>query len=143
MKKRKSSVQYITIKPEEIKPGMQIRLHYTIRDLIIPEKEKMKKSKAKAVEKERIQVFEGLVIAKKGKTVQNATFTIRKVSNDVGVEKVILLYSPLIQKIELVKELKVRRAKLGFTKEHHKKLKEKRSGIKVLKKVKKKKESKV
>lgn len=67
--------------------------------------------------KERIQVFEGMVIAVKGKQSSSATITVRKVSNGVGVEIVVPIQSPTIEKIELVKRAKVRQAKLYFVRE--------------------------
>ena len=70
---------------------------------------------AKVVEgdKERIQVFEGVVIARNHTSVRTA-FTVRKISHSVGVERTFLLYSPRIEKIEVVKHGKVRRAKLYY-----------------------------
>lgn len=65
-------------------------------------------------EKERVQVFEGLVVRRTNRTTANATFTVRKVSFNVGVERTFLLYSPRIQKIELVSTGKVRRSKLFY-----------------------------
>ena len=62
---------------------------------------------------ERIQVFEGIVIAKKHSSVRE-TFTVRRVSYGVGVEKTFLLHSPRIDHIEVVKKGKVRRAKLYY-----------------------------
>lgn len=70
---------------------------------------------AKIVEgsRERVQVFEGLVIKKQGGS-NRATFTVRKNSNGIGVERTWPLYSPTIAKIEVVRRGKVRRAKLNY-----------------------------
>ena len=70
---------------------------------------------AKIVEgnRERIQVFEGLVIKKQGGS-NRATFTVRKNSNGIGVEKTWPLHTPTIDKIEVVRKGKVRRAKLNY-----------------------------
>lgn len=63
--------------------------------------------------RERIQVFEGIVIKKQGGSV-NATFTVRRISYGVGVEKTFLIHSPLVEKVEVVRVGKARRAKLYY-----------------------------
>jgi large subunit ribosomal protein L19 len=75
--------------------------------------------------RERIQVFEGTVIARKGSGLKE-TFTVRKISYGVGVERVFPVHSPRIDKIEVVKKGKVRRAKLYYMR----KLRGKAAGIK-------------
>jgi large subunit ribosomal protein L19 len=67
--------------------------------------------------KERIQIFEGLVIAVKGRQSSSPTITVRKVSHGVGVEMIVPVLSPNVSKIELVKKAKVRRAKLYYVRE--------------------------
>ena len=62
--------------------------------------------------KTRLQAFEGLVLARKHGAEAGATFTVRRVASGVGVEKVFPLYSPMIDKIEIMKRSKVRRGKL-------------------------------
>ena len=67
--------------------------------------------------KTRLQSFEGLVLARKHGTEAGATFTVRRVSSGVGVEKIFPLYSPMIDKIEITKRTRVRRAKLYYIRE--------------------------
>ena len=69
--------------------------------------------KIKEGEKERIQVFQGVVISKRRRST-NATFTVRKISYGVGVERIFPLHSPIIDKIEIVTRGRVRRAKIYY-----------------------------
>lgn len=85
-----------------IKAGDTVRVHQKIKD-----------DKGKT----RLQVFEGLVLARKHGNEPGATFTVRKVVDGIGVEKIFPLYSPLIDKIEIVKRSQVRRAKLYYIRE--------------------------
>jgi len=81
--------------------------------------------------KSRLQVFQGIVIARQGDGVRE-TFTIRKVSYGVGVERTFPVHTPVIEKIELVKKGEVRRAKLYFLRDLRgkaAKIREKRDGI--------------
>lgn len=73
--------------------------------------------KIKEGDKTRLQAFEGLVLARKHGTESGATFTVRKVTSGVGVEKVYPLYSPNIDKIDILRRAKVRRAKLYHIRE--------------------------
>ncbi|MCD5382097.1 MAG: 50S ribosomal protein L19, partial [Candidatus Pacebacteria bacterium] len=84
-----------------VKAGDTVRVHQKIQD------------KGKT----RIQVFEGLVLARKHGNEAGATFTVRKVVDGIGVEKVFPLYSPLIDKIEITRRSKVRRSKLYYIRE--------------------------
>ncbi len=84
-----------------LKAGDTVRVHQKIQD------------KGKT----RIQIFEGTVLARKHGSEAGATFTVRKVASGVGVEKIYPLYSPNIDKIEIVKRAKVRRAKLYYIRE--------------------------
>jgi len=94
----------------ELKPGMTVRVHQKIKELNI-----------KGEEKERIQYFEGMIIAMKHGKQAGATITVRKVSDGVGVEKIFPLHLPTITKIEVKKIANVRRAKLYFLKKGYKK----------------------
>ena len=73
--------------------------------------------KIKEGEKERVQRFEGLVIQVKGDKGVNQTFTVRAIVSGVGVEKIFPTHSPSIEKIEIVKQSKVRRARLYYMRE--------------------------
>lgn len=85
-----------------IKAGDTVRVHQKIKD-----------DKGKT----RLQVFEGLVLARKHGDEPGATFTVRKVVDGIGVEKIFPLFTPMIDKIEIVKRSKVRRAKLYYIRE--------------------------
>lgn len=69
--------------------------------------------KIKEGNRERVQIFEGTVLKRQG-TGARETFTVRKISNGVGVEKTWPVYSPLVEKVEVVRKGKVRRAKLNY-----------------------------
>ena len=81
----------------ELKVGNTVKVHVRIKE----------------GNKERIQVFEGIIIKKQGGGV-NATFTVRKIAYGVGVEKTFLVHSPMVEKVELVRVGKARRAKLYY-----------------------------
>lgn len=99
----------------DLEPGMTVRIYQKIKEL-----------NAKGEEKERTQYFEGMVIAKKHGNEKGGTVTIRKVTDGVGVEKILPINLPTIEKIEIKKAVKVNRAKLFFLKRgYKKKLKEK------------------
>ncbi|NQV12596.1 50S ribosomal protein L19 [Candidatus Uhrbacteria bacterium] len=85
-----------------LKPGMTVRVHETIKDF-----------NSKGVERERVQVFEGVILGFGG-SEHTRTITVRKVSGGIGVEKVYPLSSPHVAEIEVVKEVKTRRSKLWF-----------------------------
>jgi len=85
----------------EIKPGDIVRVHVKLAE----------KTKAGG---DKTQAFEGLVIAKKHGKGMEGTFTVRKISDGVGVEKIFPLFCPSISKIEVLKHSKVRRAKLYY-----------------------------
>lgn len=101
----------------DVKQGMTIVVYQKIKEL-----------NPKGEEKERIQHFEGMVIAKKHGKEAGGTITVRKISDGIGVEKIFPLNLPTITKIEIKKQARVRRAKLYFLKRgHKKKLKEKKT----------------
>lgn len=83
----------------EFRPGDTLRVNVRLREA--------------EGEKERIQPFEGVVIAKRGR-LAGATFTLRRVSFGIGVERIFPVHSPMISSIEVVRRGKVRRAKLYY-----------------------------
>ena len=91
---------------------LDMRAGDTVRVFVrIKEKDKDKK------ERIRLQSFEGLVLARKHGTEPGATFTVRKVTGRVGVERIFPLFSPIIDKIEIVRRTKTRRSKLYYIRE--------------------------
>jgi len=82
----------------DIKPGDTVRVYQKIKEK----------------DKERLQTFEGMVIARKHGKGISATITVRKVISAIGVEKIFPIHSPAIEKIEVLKRGKVRRAKLYY-----------------------------
>ncbi len=82
----------------DIRPGDTLKIHQKIKE----------------GEKERIQIFEGIVIARKHGTGISATITVRKIVDGVGVERIYPMNSPSIEKIEVVRHGKVRRSKLYY-----------------------------
>ncbi len=91
--------QYIKSERKEVSVGDTIKVHNRIRE----------------GEKERIQIFEGLVISRKHSGTHE-NITVRKISKGIGVERIYPLHSPNIEKIEIIKKGKVRRAKLNYIK---------------------------
>lgn len=93
-----STLDKTTRKTLDLRTGDTIKVHQKIQE------------KGKT----RIQIFEGMILARKHGTEAGATLTVRKSANGFGVERIFPLYSPMIDKIELVKRSKVRRAKLYY-----------------------------
>ena len=85
----------------DIRPGDTVRVYQKIKEK----------------DKERIQTFEGQVLARKHGKEAGATITVRKVISGIGVERIFPLHSPIIDKIEVVKKGKARRAKLYYLRE--------------------------
>ncbi|QQG52410.1 MAG: 50S ribosomal protein L19 [Candidatus Falkowbacteria bacterium] len=108
-------INYMVETKMELKPGQTVRVYQKIKEL-----------NSKGEEKERVQYFEGMIIARKHNKEVGATITVRKVSDGVGVEKIFPLNLPTITKIEIKKEAQVRQAKLYYLRSgYKKKLKEK------------------
>jgi large subunit ribosomal protein L19 len=97
-----------------IVPGMVVRVH-----------QKVKETNTKGEDRERIQIFEGTVIAKKGQDKASATITVRKIASGVGVERIFPLRMPSIASVEVVRQYDIRRSKLYYLRDYKKRLKEK------------------
>jgi large subunit ribosomal protein L19 len=91
----------------DVQAGDTVRIYQKIKEVV-------KKGKAKAEKKEKIQIFEGLIIAKKHGKEIGATITVRKIISGIGVEKTFPIHSPIVEKIEFIKRGKIRRAKLYY-----------------------------
>lgn len=93
----------------DFRPGHTVKVHQKVIDILTDPKTGKVTGR-----KERVQVFEGLVIARKGGSGVNATFTVRKISYGVGVERIFPLHSPNIVKLEITKQPEIRKAKLYY-----------------------------
>jgi len=98
---------------KKLKPGQTVKIYHKIKEV-----------NTKGETKERLQMFEGVILMRNHGNEIGATITVRKTSEGIGVEKIFPIHSPIISKIEIVKEIKARRAKLYFLRKPHKKLKE-------------------
>jgi large subunit ribosomal protein L19 len=97
----------------QLSPGDTVRVHVRVKETSVKEEIK---GKPKETERERVQVFEGLVIGLRGSGAR-ATMTVRKVSFGTGVERIFPLHARTIEKVEVVRHARVRRAKLYFLRE--------------------------
>jgi large subunit ribosomal protein L19 len=93
-----------------LQAGDTVRVHVRVKETSVKEEIK---GKPKETERERVQVFEGIVIGLRGSGAR-ATMTVRKISFGQGVERIFPLHARTIEKIEVVKQAKVRRAKLYY-----------------------------
>jgi len=91
-------------KANEKRPGLKFKIGDSVKVFV----------RIKEGDKERLQAFAGTVIARDGANSQTATFTVRRISYGVGVEKVFPLHSPFVEKVEVERSGKVRRAKLYY-----------------------------
>lgn len=92
----------------ELAPGYTVRLHIRVSE----------------GKKDRLQVFEGIIIKMNGSTPATKSITVRKVSKGYGVEKIIPLAMPALEKIDIVKKARVRQSKLYYLRNHRKRLEE-------------------
>jgi large subunit ribosomal protein L19 len=99
----------------DVQPGTLVRVHQKIREVT-----------PKGEEKERVQIFEGTVLARRHGSEPGATIVVRKISEGIGVEKIFPLRMPSITKIEVKKQFRVRRARLNYLRTTKKRLREKK-----------------
>ncbi|PIR95195.1 50S ribosomal protein L19 [Candidatus Falkowbacteria bacterium CG10_big_fil_rev_8_21_14_0_10_37_6] len=102
----------------ELKPGMTVRVY-----------QKIQEKNPKGEIKERVQYFEGMIMAIKHGKETGGSITVRKISDRIGVEKIFPLHLPTITKIEIKKQSRVRRAKLNFLKNPKEKYKKRLKNI--------------
>ncbi|MFH1890664.1 MAG: 50S ribosomal protein L19 [Candidatus Kuenenbacteria bacterium] len=115
--KPKQDTQKQLTKLPELKSGMTVCVHEKIKDI-----------DAKGKERTRIQIFEGVILAVKKPKTPAGTILVRKTSHaGIGVEKIFPIHSPLIDKVEILKSIKARRAKLYFLRNYKKHLKTKQA----------------
>lgn len=107
---KKDQKESIKMADMDLKPGMTVRIYQKIKEL-----------NSKGEEKERLQYFEGMIIARKHNKETGGTVTVRKMSEGVEVEKIFPINLPTITKVEIKKIADVRRAKLNFLKRGYKK----------------------
>lgn len=96
----------------DLKPGMTVKVHQRITE------------KGPKGEKQRVQIFEGIILAHKHGKEAGASITVRKISEGIGVEKIFPLNSPNVLKIEPIKQARVRQSKLYYLRDRKKRLKE-------------------
>ncbi len=112
-KGKKGKSEYVEVDADSIRTGMIVRVHQKIVD-----------TNPKGEEKERIQVFQGMVLSHKHGNEAGASITVRKVSGGIGVEKIFPLHMPAIEKIEMVRKYKVRQSRPNYLRTTKKRLRE-------------------
>jgi large subunit ribosomal protein L19 len=98
--------QYLKPKAPDLQAGDIVKVYQKVKE--------QDPSTGSGQAKERIQVFEGVLLAKKHGKGVSSTITVRKISQGIGVERIFPLHSPLVEKIEVVRKTKVRQAKLYY-----------------------------
>jgi large subunit ribosomal protein L19 len=105
--------QHLKTQLPQLTPGDTVRVHVRVKETNLKEDPRAGKAKAKESERERVQIFEGIVIALRGSGTRR-TFTVRKVSFGEGVERIFPLHARTVEKVEVVRRAHVRRAKLYY-----------------------------